>query len=149
MLKDVIYYILEKHWELPNARITKLVFLSDWKSCLDNQSQITNINWYFDYYWPFVRDIENEIDINNDLFSMKEEYNQFWSKKKIFSAKPWYQPVLDDNLKNVIDFVINLTKELDFNSFIKFIYSTYPIYKSRKFTFLNLIDLAEEYKKIS
>lgn len=149
MLKDIIYYILQKHWELPNARITKLVFLSDWKSCLDYGNQITNINWYFDNYWPFVRDIENEISLNPDIFDISYEQNWFWSIKKIFSIKWSYKAKIDENLKSVIDFVLNLTKDLDFNEFIKFVYSTYPIYKSRKFTFLNLKELAEEYKQIS
>ena len=148
MLKDIIYYILKEHWKLPNARVTKLVFLSDWKACLDYWSQITNIDWYFDNYWPFVRNVENEINLNTELFSMKEEYNWFWTKKKMFSAKSWYNLQITGSEKKVIDYVISITKELDFNNFIKLIYSTYPIYKSRKFTFLNLVELADEYKKI-
>lgn len=149
MLKDIIYYILLKHWKLPNARLTKLVFLSDWKSSLDKWIQISNIQWYFDFYWPFVKDIENEIWLNLDIFKIEEEYNWNWNKKKIFSIKPWYIPKLNEDQKKIINFVIEITKKLDFNNFIKFIYSIYPIYKSRKFTYLNLIELANEYKVIN
>ena len=51
-LVDVIAYIIKRYPssladELSNARLTKLVYLSDWKNCLTNDRPISSINWYF------------------------------------------------------------------------------------------------------
>lgn len=78
MLKDIIYYILEHHpgrASFSNARITKLIYLADWKSCLETGAQITQIDWFFDYYGPFVKDIEHEVEANPDIFKISEVIN--------------------------------------------------------------------------
>ena len=50
MLQNIIYYFLQRSGELPNARITKLVYLLDWEYSLKYGRQLTNIEWFFDYY---------------------------------------------------------------------------------------------------
>ena len=154
MLKDIIYYILAKHTNtttFSNARITKLIYLSDWKSCLERGHQITNIEWFFDYYWPFVRDIENEIDKNPDLFIVEAMANGvFGGNRKIFAIKnDNYTPSVSEEEQKYINFVIEKTSSMWFSEFIKYVYSTYPIYKSRKFEKLDLSSLATEYKQLS
>ena len=148
MIKDIIYYTLKKSWKpLPNARLTKLVYLSDWKSALENQKQLSDIQWFFDYYGPFVKDIEACIDSNNEIFTKTTEFYWNWKTTK-FSVNKDYKPKISEKEKNIIDFVIKKTQLMWFNDFIWYVYSTYPIYNSRKFTKLDLISLAKEYKKI-
>lgn len=46
-LIDIILYILKNYPhknELSNARLTKMIYLIDWRSAFDNGKQITNIN---------------------------------------------------------------------------------------------------------
>ena len=48
-----------------------MVYLSDWLNSLKNGEQLTNINWYYDNYGPFVWEIYNSIIEHEDLFSIK------------------------------------------------------------------------------
>lgn len=148
MLQDIIFYFLQKNKELPNARITKLVYLLDWEYSLKYGRQLTNIEWFFDYYWPFVRDIENVISENSDIFKVKTYTNLSWNSGKFFSTK-WEKSInLDKNVIDLIDSIIQKTKDLTFNEFIKYVYSTYPVYKTRQFNKLNLVELAQEFNSI-
>ena len=62
-LKDIIAYILQnypsnmKH-ELLNARVTKMVYLADWRNCVRSKGQVSDIKWYFDNFGPFVWDVK-------------------------------------------------------------------------------------------
>lgn len=46
-LKDIIAYILQnypsnKKHELSNARVTKMVYLADWRNCLRSKGQVSD-----------------------------------------------------------------------------------------------------------
>lgn len=148
MLKDIIYYFLKKSWELPNARITKLVYLLDWEYSLKYGNQVTDIEWFFDYYWPFVKDIENVIYENEDIFLEKIYYNSLWNKSKFFSIKWKNDWQLDFKVYEIMDKILEETKNFTFNDFIKYVYSTYPVYKTRQFNKLNLKELAKEFNSL-
>ncbi|MFC0274215.1 Panacea domain-containing protein [Metabacillus herbersteinensis] len=38
-----------------------MVYLADWYSALKNGKQLTNIEWYFDHYGPYVVDVYNAV----------------------------------------------------------------------------------------
>lgn len=148
MLQNIIYYFLQESWELPNARITKLVYLLDWEYSLKYGQQLTDIDWFFDYYWPFVRDIENVVLKNTDLFNVKTYTNFLWNSSKFFSVK-WKQYIdLEQNTIELMKGIMQKTKNLSFNEFIKYVYSTYPIYKTRQFDKLELVKLAKEFNSL-
>ncbi len=47
-LKDVMAYIIANYpfkGELSNARLTKMVYLTDWKNALLSGRQVTDISW--------------------------------------------------------------------------------------------------------
>ncbi len=150
-LKEIISYILIKYPhkdEISNARLTKMVYLSDWLQAIKKQKQITNIEWYFDNYGPYVPDIHSEISKHPDLFECKETINMFGGPKTLFSIKNNnYDPLLDISEKEVIDDIIDITKTLNWEEFIKLVYSTYPIVSSERYSQLNLVEKAKEYKK--
>ncbi len=55
-IKDIVIHILKNYPhkdELSNARVTKLVYLADWRHVLETKEQISSIKWYFDNYGPF------------------------------------------------------------------------------------------------
>jgi hypothetical protein len=149
-IKDVVAYILREYphsQEMANARVTKLIYLADWKHCLEQGKQITNIKWYFDSFGPFVWDVKNEIDENKRLFSTVETRNAFGSKKIVFSLDDKkYTPRLSSTETSSIDHIINISKTMYWKDFIKLVYSTYPITTSERYSFLNLIEKAKEYK---
>ncbi len=150
-LIDIILYILKNYPhknELSNARLTKMIYLIDWRSAFDNGKQITNIKWYFDNYGPFVHDVEEEIVNHPELIHIVETKNIFGKRKKLYR-------LVDDNIKlsiptdieNIINTTISVTKGFYWQQFINFIYSTYPIVTSERYTYLNLIEKAKAYKK--
>jgi len=149
-LKNIVAYILKKYPhkdELSNARVTKMVYLADWYSVLNFDKQLSNIEWYFDNYGPFVWDIKKCVEANPQLFSATETSNMFGSRKIMFEIKDnTVEPELDEQAKLIINHVINNTKTMTWEDFIKLIYSTYPIVSSTRYTTLDLRTKAKEYK---
>lgn len=149
-LKDVMAYFISnypetmKH-ELSNARLTKMVYLADWHSCINRRAQITPIRWYFDNFGPFVRDIETTAQTNPQLFSVERVSNMYGSAKKQFSLKQQYTPDLTESEKQSLDHIIEVTKKLYWNDFIRLVYATHPIASSERYEYLNLVDKAKEY----
>lgn len=84
ILKNIVAYILKKYPikdELSKARLTKIVYLVDWRAAFDYGKQITNIKWYFDNYGPFVHDIENMAQ-DLEIFEKMTTRNYFGNKKQ-------------------------------------------------------------------
>ena len=150
-LKDIIAYILKKYptrSDMSNARLTKLVYLSDWKHSIKLYSQISNIKWYFNNFGPFVWDVKDIARDNPHLFELETTTNMYGDLKTIFILrKIEYIPNLSDDEMESIDHVINETKNLSWDQFIRLVYSTYPIASTERYTYINLIEKAKEYMR--
>lgn len=148
-LHDVMAYIIQKYpatHELSNARLTKMVYLADWRQAIAEGKQITRISWYFDNFGPFVRDVEVTAVQREDLFSIDLGSNMYGQPKKSFALRdPNYQPQLSHSEKAAIDHIIEVTKRLYWNDFIKLVYSTHPIASSDRYSYLDLVQKAKEY----
>lgn len=131
--------------ELSNSRLTKLVYLSDWFSCLLYGKQLTEIRWVFNHYGPYVDDIIDTAR-QDRLFVISNSQNFYGDNKLIISCDENYQPMISIKEKNIIDFVIEKTKSMYFNEFIDYVYSTYPISSQQRYLNLDLVSLAREYK---
>lgn len=150
--KDVMIYLMKnypfKH-ELSNARLTKLVYLSDWRHALIHNSQITEIQWYYDNYGPFVFDILTTAENTQDVFKVDQTVNLYGDpKKQIGLVSESVEAILSDSEKAAVDFVIDKTNQLTWESFIRLVYSTYPIMSSERYSQLNLLEKATEYKAV-
>lgn len=149
-LEGVIAYICKNYPlpdELSKARLTKLVYLADWESCIKAGKQITAINWYFHNFGPYVDDVINEAK-SSRVLRVKQTENMYGDKKElIYLVEKAKIPELSDGEKEVIKSVINDTKRLYWNDFIKHVYETYPISTSERYTQLNLVGLAKSYKQ--
>lgn len=149
-LIDVMAYILENYpdrSDLSNARVTKLIYLSDWRHAMIHKSQITNIKWYFDNFGPFVWDIKETAENNPAIFITRESSNACGNPKLLIDIKGDYLPILSKIEKESIDHVIDNTKDLIWSQFIRLVYSTHPIVSSNRYKYLNLVEKAEEYLK--
>tara|TARA_R110000765_G_scaffold26526_10_gene64760 strand:- start:1470 stop:1937 length:468 start_codon:yes stop_codon:yes gene_type:complete len=132
--------------ELSNARVTKMLYLADWKHCMSYKKQITPISWYFDSYGPFVWDVMKSAE-ESDIVSVEMSTNMYGKNKRQLSLKSdSYKPKLQPTEQLAIKHVIDMTKQMFWNDFIKLVYSTYPIVNSDRYSYLDLIELAEEYK---
>ncbi len=80
---------------------------------------------------------------------MKTIHNNFGRPKTLFYLKEKnYKSSLTDEEMESIKHVINVTNNLNWNEFIKLVYSTFPILTSDKYSYLDLIRKANEYQSI-
>lgn len=150
-LKNVMIFLIanypqEQMQDLSNARLTKMVYLSDWHFALNHQKQITDLKWYFDTYGPFVKDIEKTALEYNDLFVIDFGNNQFGQPKKSFRLHDPEQEIeIGKNEEITFNHIIKITSNLFWGKFINLVYSTYPVRVCERYTYLDLPELAAEY----
>jgi hypothetical protein len=148
-LKDVLAYLLKKYphkQHLSDARVTKMVYLADWRHSLTQGDQVTDIKWMYNHYGPYVKKVSKAVR-NGDIFELDETKNYYGDRKKSFQIKePDYEPSIGTSEKAAIDHIIEETKDLNWDDFVKLVYSTYPIVDSEKYEDLDLPSLAIEYK---
>lgn len=152
-LKEVVAYIAKyypiKH-ELSNARLTKMVYLSDWHQAIIYGRQITDINWFFDNYGPFVNDVIDTAKGYPELFDCRETSNMYGSRKRLVGLRnESYEPRLTVEERESIDHIIEHTQLLTWDGFINLVYSTYPVMSSERYSHLDLVEKAEEYEEIN
>ena len=120
-LKSVMRYIVKNYPypdDLTKTRITKLVYLIDWENVKEYGSQITNIEWFFDHYGPYVSDVLDEADEDKTV-SINSTISNFGTVKYIVKPKRDKEELLYDDLtdndKDIIDRVIDKTKNFYWN----------------------------------
>lgn len=150
-LKDLLTYLLINYPHqdhLSNARVTKMVYLTDWRHALKQGRQVTDISWEFNHHGPFVWDVKDTIVRNSDLFRIRKTQNAFGGDKTQFLCKGGrYKPELDPLEREAADHIIRVTKNMSWGDFIDVVYSTYPIVTSDRYSHLDLPTLADRYKK--
>ena len=151
-LIDVVAYIL-KHYpiqsELSNFRVTKMIYLSDWLSARRYERQITEIKWFYDNFGPFVWDIKDTVEKNEGLIKVEHTKNTYGDDKLLFILKDKnYKSAMTKEDTDMLDYVIDATKKLYSADFVNLVYSTYPILTSEKYTYLDLVGKAKEYKEL-
>lgn len=133
--------------EITKARLTKMVYLADWFSALINGKQITDIEWVFNHYGPYVDDIVNAIQNTSD-FNFENANTMYGSSKVIISYIGDGREVVLNNLeKRILKTVVEKTKNMYFNDFINYVYSTYPVKTKERYSTLDLVALAKKYKE--
>jgi arsenite-activated ATPase arsA len=142
-LRSVIRYIVKNYPypdDLTKTRITKLVYLIDWENVKKYGSQMTNIEWYFDHYGPYVSDVLDEADEDKSI-SINSTTSNFGTVKYIIRPKRDKKELTYDDLTDsdmeIINKVIKDTKAFYWNEFINYVYSTSPIKNSSKYETLD------------
>lgn len=149
-LRDVVAYLCANYphkQDLSKARLTKMVYLADWRSALVKNSPMTDIRWIYNYYGPFVDDVIS-VARKDPAFEIVQTANLFGGQKEVvrLSAEPAEWPSLTDEERQILDHVIQETSLLYWNEFIKLVYSTYPMVTQERFAPLDLVTLANEYR---
>lgn len=132
--------------ELSKARLTKLVYLADWYSALADEKTLTNIDWVFNHYGPYVDDVVESV-ARHDGFSIDRTQTMYGSDKWIISydGDEDEPESLNNRTKQILDLVIKKTKNMYFNEFIDYVYSTYPVQAQDRYSNLDLVTLADEF----
>lgn len=133
--------------ELSNARVTKMLYLADWHQAINHGRQITDIDWYFDNYGPYVNDVRAEAEADSSLFTARCTNNMYGQPKLMLGLNDRsYTPNISNDVKTSLDHVLAQTQKMYWDSFIKLVYSTYPVTSSDRYSYLNLVEKAAEYK---
>ncbi|MDI3452706.1 Panacea domain-containing protein [Acinetobacter sp. V89_4] len=150
-LEKIMAYICQNYPfkdELSDARLTKMIYLTDWFSSVLVGHQATDIEWVFNHYGPYVRDI-SELANRSENFIIKNKMNPYGNNKAVIAYVGEDMNVdIDSTSKKIINKVIDKTKSMYFNDFIDYVYSTYPIKNNDRYTILNLPELAQQYKAL-
>ena len=142
----LIYFCQKSKAELSNARLTKLVYLSDWLSLLKNGKQITHIDWLFNRYGPYVNDIFDLVNEDKDTFEVKEEKNFYGAKKIAISLRKRKEYKKTEEI-SIANMVLKATEDKNFEKFIDFVYETPPVKNTERYSFLELSDFAKTHKE--
>jgi len=149
-LKDVVAYLCQKYphkHELSKARLTKLVYLADWRSAITQSRQLTSIEWTFNHFGPYVDDVVSLARSDTD-FEVCQGVTMYGDEKETIGVRAHLScSSLTADDRQVLDFVIESTQEKYWDAFIRLVYSTYPIVSKPRFAMLNLVELAQEYKE--
>lgn len=149
-LEEVMAYICAKYpikYELSKARLTKMIYLADWKSVLDRGEQLTEIRWRFHHYGPWSDKVV-AVARSSRRFRIEATENYYGGAKEVVAADPELEtPRLTPDEVETIDHVIDATRTLYWEDFIKLVYSTYPIVASHRYVDLDLKQLAANYRR--
>jgi hypothetical protein len=152
IISNIIKYLLKEYphkAELSASRLTKMIYLMDWKSSIDNGYQITNAKWHFDHYGPYVDDFVEIAKEDKDI-TIQNTSNFYGGRKQLFKLSDSFDGKVEitPEQKKIADFVIDATKKKNYENFIQLVYSTYPIISNNRYSNLDLVDMANKYKEI-
>lgn len=132
--------------ELTKARLTKMVYLADWFSALLDGKQLTDIKWVFNHYGPYVNDVVDTAHSTSG-FEVEQRNTMYGSYKYVISYNGLETDLaLSAREVSILNTVIDKTKTMYFNDFVDYVYSTYPVKKKERYSYLDLVGLAEIYK---
>ena len=137
--------------QLVDSRVTKLVYLIDIESYKLTGKSVTGIDWFYNHYGPYVDDVRMaafDLAQNEKAMHFEMGASYYGGEKMTYKAGPKkYNPLtLDDHVKDMIQQVVESTKSLTHNEFIKHVYNTPPVRYGMKFKFLDFAKLDEAFE---
>lgn len=137
-LNDLIKYFCSMYphaQELSKARLTKMIYLADWENFKVNQEQISNIEWYFDNFGPYVSNVVDTAYNDPDVRVVSTR--TIYGTDKTLIEYKGETPSINENVRVILDRVINETKLLSWKPFIDYVYATPPIKQSERYNYLD------------
>lgn len=151
-ISNLIKYVLKNYpykSELSASRLTKMLYLADWKSAIEQSRQLTDAKWHFNHYGPYVDNFINIAKEDEDIKVVSTQTMFGGNKQQIELSGNFKGNIdLEDSDKQILDFVISSTKAKNYEEFIKLVYSTYPVVSSSRYSDLDLVKMAKEYREI-
>jgi len=153
IISNLVKYILVHYphkSELSASRLTKMLYLADWKNSIEKASQITNAVWHFHHYGPYVDDFLKIAKEDSDI-NVVNTTTVFGGRKQQLELKKDFNgdiEVSSDN-KKILDFVIADTKDKSYEEFITLVYSTYPVVSSSRYSDFDLVNMAQDYNLLT
>lgn len=150
-LREIVRFLVAHYphkKELSKARLTKMVYIADWKCALTYGYQLTNIRWQFNHYGPYVDEVidaayeDPEIDVVSTT-------NMYGHPKVLINSRLHHNDfTLSQGEINILRHVIDETVNMFWDEFIKYVYSSYPIASQNRYSELDLPKLAQQYHSL-
>lgn len=150
-LRDMIAYICAHNpsgLPLSKTRLTKLIYLADWRSALVTGHQLTNIQWEFNHYGPYVPDVIREARNSPGIEVVQTQNSQGSLIELVKADKDVEYASVTRTDTEVLDFVLKTYSAQPFQEFVRLVYSTYPIMTQKRYSKLDLAALAKAYKAL-
>jgi hypothetical protein len=148
-LAQVVEYICATYphqYELSNARLTKLVYLADWRAARTGVGQLTPIRWIFNTYGPWVPDVLETAKTDPNLV-VSSTTNAYGAEKRLIGVRDETKldpgALLDPDSRAIVDSVIADTQGMYFGQFIDYVYDTPPVRESHRQGILDLNAFAQ------
>lgn len=143
---DYLYLKYPNSNQLSISRVMKLLYLIEWRYAITKFDKITDIEWLHTEYGPFytlLRTIFNEssnfhLSIKIDENNKEQIIIKFLNKKENLTLR--------DDVKEVVDFVIQHCKDYSWNELNNLVNSTYGIINTPQGQLINIVQLAKIYK---
>ena len=142
-------YPQEKRYHFTKSRFSKLLYLIDWFNVKNIHSQLTEIKWYFNHFGPY-EDLESLL-CKPGLFKIKKRHTEKGTIRyyvsednKVSITLPEEKNDLDQDNKKSIEYAINRTKGMEWNTFVAYIYRTPPVRQSMQYTYIDLLGIAKK-----
>ncbi|OOF01652.1 hypothetical protein BZG79_15145, partial [Salinivibrio sp. MA427] len=93
VITNIVKYLLKEYphkAELSASRLTKMIYLMDWKSSIDYGRQITDAQWHFNHYGPYVDDFVRVAKDDKDI-SVENTTTYYGGKKQLFKLSEGYK----------------------------------------------------------
>lgn len=147
-LQDVLTYLFKNlgdRNDLNPRRMTRILYLLDWKAAIELGSQITDVKWK-------IVDFEPTIDLNSvkDLVYYVEHKDQSFIMEFLdfFNKLSREEQRLSREEQSIINFVVSITAKKKDEELAHLVYSTFPAFTQDETDKIDLPDLAKKYKAV-
>jgi hypothetical protein len=148
-VRDIAGYLCRNYpykEQLSKARLTKMIYLADWKSAIDRATQISDVEWAFSHFGPYVPLVIEQLRDDED-FAVVSSSTIYGNPKEVVSYHgPGFFPTLSVEDRRILDFVIESVAPKSWDGFVRLVYSTYPVMSRPRYSRLDLVGLADEYR---
>ena len=132
---------------MSDARLTKIIYLVDWKYALERNQELTGLEWIFNHYGPYVPDVV-ECAKECPEISIEHGVNFYGTPKTIVkAANDTPIPELDSDVTAILDLTIDKVSRRSWDQFIQLVYSTYPVLTQPRYSTLDLVLSHENIEK--
>lgn len=121
-------YPSDRKGDVNFKRLIKMLYLLDWKHCIETGRQATDVAWVYDFYGPYSSVFEEIGGDKFDTFKTEREMGE-----------------ISTELSGYIDSIIDFSAPLTYEKFINCIYSTHPILTTAQGERLDLVGRAKDY----
>lgn len=150
-LRDVVIYIFSKYRKdisFSRVRLTKLIYLVDWCHVVDYNTQITTITHYHNNRGAFSDEVLDYLMKDSDFLVEQTSIYMGEPCLAISLRNKRLTHSLTTKETQSIDYIIDLTKDLNWTDFTHLVDRTFPMTISARHSELDLIKIRVYFNEV-